>query len=677
MRKPPTALLLLTLLIATAAAEAAPPAQARRPLTVDDLSAVRVVSDPQISPDGNWVAYTIEETDVKADLSRSDLWMTSWDGTQTVRLTETPESEHSARWSPDGKQLAFLSTGPDREAAEQLWLIDPSGATPGATLNRVTSLANGVSDFDWAPDSRRLVLVAGVTPDGSAERSAAEPIVIDRMLFKRDGYGYLGKARSRLHLLDLADGSVVQLTDGPYDEIMPAFSPDGKQIAYVTKLGADPDRHENWDILSIAPKAGAKPKRVSESDFMECDPVWGWNWGGRPNWSPDSRRIACIQTGPLEWSWFTLQQVVLFPASGGRGSQPTAALDRNTTRPRFSSDGSRIFFVLEDDQSTLLASIATDGSDLQRLTQAGRCVSEFDLGPDGKIALLTSAPDAPPEISALEGGQLRALTHANAEWLASVELSNAEPVRYAGADGTMLHGLLMKPPGFREGVRYPTVLRLHGGPVGQWQYEFVFSWQVLAAQGYVVFGPNVRGSSGRGEVFQKTIFGDWGNLDVQDVLAAADYLVANGVADEKRLGVGGWSAGAILTNYTIASDTRFGAATSGAGVSNMLAGFGTDEWWQDWEAELGLPWETTGKWLRASYPFLHADRIKTPTLFLGGLEDYNVPEIHGEQMYSALNRLGVPTRLVLYPGESHGISKPSFQRDVLTRYLAWYDQWLR
>ncbi len=162
-----------------------------------------------------------------------------------------------------------------------------------------------------------------------------------------------------------------------------------------------------------------------------------------------------------------------------------------------------------------------------------------------------------------------------------------------------------------------------------------------------------------------------------DVLAAADHVVAAGIADPKRLGVGGWSAGAMLTNYTIASDRRFGAATSGAGVSNMLAGFGTDEWWQDWEAELGVPWKKLDNWLRVSYPFLHADRIATPTLFLCGADDYNVPVGHSEQMYTALRRLGVPTQLVVYPDESHGISRPSFRRDVLTRYLAWYDRWLQ
>ena len=644
-----------------------------RTLVVDDLNAVKHVSVPQISPDGAWVVYIITEVDVKADVSHSDIWLTRWDGSETAQLTATSQSEHSPRWSPDGKRLAFLSTGTDPEAVDQLWLVEPGDGEP----ERITSLANGVTDFDWAPDSRRLVLVSAVAPEGSGADSTSGPIVIDRMLFKRDGYGYLGKARSRLHLLDLEDKGVTVLTDGPHDEIMPSFSPDGKRIAYVTKLGKDPDRHENWDILTIKPNPGANPKRVTEGDLMECDPVWGWSWGSNPAWSPDSRQIACIQSGPLEFSWFTLQQVAIFSAKGDRGKQPTAALDRNTTRPRFSNDGSRVFFILEDDQSAVLASIAIDGSDLQRLTLPGHTVSAYDLGPDGKIAVLSSTPDAPPEIAALEGEKLRPLTHANAELLASVQLSNAEAVSYQGADGTELHGLLMKPPGFRKGVRYPTVLRLHGGPVAQWQHEFDFSWQVIAAQGYVVFGPNPRGSSGRGETFQKTIFGDWGNADVPDVLAAADYLVETGIADPKRLGVGGWSSGSMLTNYTIASDTRFRAATSGAGVSNMLAGFGTDEWWQDWEAELGLPWETPENWLRVSYPFLHADRIKTPTLFLCGAEDYNVPVIHSEQMYMALKRLGVPTQLIVYPGQSHGISKPSFQRDVLTRYLAWYDQWLR
>ncbi|HXV37859.1 MAG TPA: S9 family peptidase [Myxococcota bacterium] len=667
---------------AAGAGRAEPTRPARAP-RVDDLALLREISAPRISPDGRSVAYAVTEIDVAADEHRSDIWVTRWDGAQSTRLTNTPQSEHSPRWSPDGRWLAFLSSGAGPAAADQLWLIDPGGGTP----EPVTALDAGVTDFDWAPDSRRIVAVsdvalsdlnrdvAAVRPASAGTMSTPTPIVIDRLLFKRDGYGYLARARSRLHLLDFRDRSVVQLTDGPHDEILPAFSPDGARIAFVTKLGADPDSHGDWDILAIEPVPGAKPRRVSESDFMECDPVWGW--GSRPVWSPDSLRIACVQSGPLALSWFSLQQLAIFPAQGGRAEQPTAALDRNTTRPRFSADGSRVYFLLEEEQTTLLASSRLDGSDLRRLTPADRSVAEYDLGADGRIAVLSSSSDAPPEISVLDAGTLREITQVNAELRASVQLVRVESLSFRAADGTALSGLLMKPAASRDDARLPTILRLHGGPVAQWQHQFDLDWQILAARGYAVFGPNPRGSSGRGEQFQRAIFGDWGNADVKDVLAAADHLVATGIADPDRLGIGGWSAGAMLTNYVVASDTRFKAATSGAGVSNMLAGYGTDEWWQDWEAELGAPWESPEKWLRVSYPFLHANRIRTPTLFLCGEQDFNVPAIHSEQMYLALRRLGVPTRLVIYPGESHGISRPRFQRDVLERYLAWYDEWLR
>jgi len=223
-------------------------AESARTLVVDDLNSVKHVSVPRISPDGNWVAYAITEVDVKADESRSDIWLTRWDGSETAQLTATSQSEHSPRWAPDGKRLAFLSTGTDPDAVDQLWLVDAKGGKP----DRVTSLANGVTDFDWAPDSRRIVLISGVAPEGSDAESTSGPIVIDRMLFKRDGYGYLGKARSRLHLLDLADKSVTVLTDGPHDEIMPSFSPDGRiLLAERHRVALSPDGH-GGSLLALA-----------------------------------------------------------------------------------------------------------------------------------------------------------------------------------------------------------------------------------------------------------------------------------------------------------------------------------------------------------------------------------------------------------------------------------------
>jgi dipeptidyl aminopeptidase/acylaminoacyl peptidase len=252
-----------------------------------------------------------------------------------------------------------------------------------------------------------------------------------------------------------------------------------------------------------------------------------------------------------------------------------------------------------------------------------------------------------------------------------------EEIAFKSRDGTAIHGFVLKPADFRPGRRYPTLLRIHGGPVWQYFHDFAnLDWQVFAARGYLVVGVNPRGSSGRGEKFSTAIFAAWGEKDGDDVLAAVDHLVARGIADPERLGIGGWSYGGILTNQVIARDRRFKAATSGAGQGNALLGYGTDMYTLEYELELGKPWANLDAWKRVSQPFLQADRIVTPTLFLCGQEDWNVPLINSEQMYQALKSLGRKTELVIYPGEAHGINRPSFVLDRMERYLAWYDEHL-
>jgi dipeptidyl aminopeptidase/acylaminoacyl peptidase len=234
-----------------------------------------------------------------------------------------------------------------------------------------------------------------------------------------------------------------------------------------------------------------------------------------------------------------------------------------------------------------------------------------------------------------------------------------------------------KPPDYEPGRTYPTILDLHGGPVWQYYHDFAnLDWQVLAASGYVVLGVNPRGSSGRGEQFALAIWAAWGQKDGEDVLAAVDWAVAHGIADPARLGVGGRSYGGMLTNEVIARDKRFKAAISEAGQGNAFGGYGTDQYVLEWETELGKPWEKPDAWKRVSYPFLNANRIVTPTLFVCGQDDWNVPLVNSEQMYQALRSVGVPTALVIYPGEAHEIKRPSFVRDRMTRYLEWYGRYL-
>jgi dipeptidyl aminopeptidase/acylaminoacyl peptidase len=272
---------------------------------------------------------------------------------------------------------------------------------------------------------------------------------------------------------------------------------------------------------------------------------------------------------------------------------------------------------------------------------------------------------------------MRRLTHQNDALIGELQLGATEDFASRSKDGTEVHGLMVKPASYTAGKKYPMLLMIHGGPNGQDEHSFSFDRQLFAAHDYVVISVNYRGSSGRGSAFQKAIFADWGGKEVMDLLGAVDYAVASGVADPDRLGIGGWSYGGILTDYTIASDTRFKAAVSGASSALQLSMYGSDQYIVQYENELGPPWKSRDLWVKLSYPFFQADRIKTPTLYLSGDRDFNVPTIGVEQMYQALKSLGVDTELIVYPGQFHGIMVPSYQRDRLERYLAWFDKYLK
>lgn len=661
---------MLAVLVAPAAA------QGQRKLSLDDLYRLREVSSPEMSPEGGWVAYSVSLSDSVKDRSDSDLWMTSWDGRRSLRLTTSKANEGTPRWSPDGRYLAFLSSREDEREVAQVWLLDRSGGE----AERVTDLPGGVSDYAWSPDSKRLALIASdpdtaaSTKSDTAKPKTAPPIVIDRFQFKEDETGYLDRRREHLYLFDLATRKAQMLTPGNYYEKAPSWSPDGRSIAFTSKRRPDFDRTDNWDLYVVDATPGARPRQVTTFEGPDMHP----DWGGRPvTWSPDGKYLAYVQGGPLKLIYYAGQKLAVVPASGGPARIVTPSLDRNVLSPRWSADGKSLLFLLEDDRVTHLARVPAQGGSVELLTKGRRLVSDYSVSSNGRVTLLTSSPTAPHEVFALERTELRPLSRQNDQWLRSIQLAPVEEISFQSRDGTSINGFLVRPVGYRTGSRVPTVLRIHGGPVYQFSNEFNLEWQLLAADGYAIVAANPRGSSGRGEKFSTAIWADWGNKDGQDVLAAVDYAVGQGVADSTRLGVGGWSYGGILTNQVIARDQRFKAATSGAGQSNALAGYGTDQYVREYEAELGTPWANTDTWLRVSYPFFHADRIVTPTLFLCGEKDFNVPLLNSEQMYQALKSLGRETQLVVYPGEYHSIQKPSYERDRLQRYLGWYARFLK
>jgi dipeptidyl aminopeptidase/acylaminoacyl peptidase len=662
------------LLAATAAAPSSVGAQApRRPLQVADLDAFRDLRDLAIAPDGTWVAYTVATADVARDKDDADIWMSNWAGTEHVRLTTGPERETDPLFSPDGKWIAFLSGrkagDDDKTSGGQVWLL----SRQGGEARRLTDRKGGVSDVQWSPDSTRLVLV-GDDPDPEEDKkdddkTPKKPIVIDRFGFKRDGDGYLSNRRSHLYVLTIATGAIEPLTAGDWDDQLPAWSPDGARIAFVSGRGSDADRTNDTNVFVVDAKAGAQPRALTTWSGPDHD--------ARPAWSPDGTRIAYLQGSEPKYYAYSRNTLAVVPAAGGPPKLLTDAAAIDVEAPAWAPDGASLYVVAIDDRARELARVAAGGGTLTRLTTGRRVVRNPVVAKDGKVAAIASTGTTAPEIHGVDAtGQLTAISHQNDAWLGKLQLGAVEDFDFTSPDGTKVGAILVKPVGYEASKRYPLILYIHGGPNSQDQHELDLESQVLAAHGYAVLNVNYRGSAGRDAKFQTAIFADWGHYEVVDLLAGVDAAAAKGIADAARLGIGGWSYGGISTNYTIATDARFKAAVSGAGSSLQHSMFGTDQYVFQYTLEMGAPWKNPDVWMKVSYPFFKADRIKTPTLFLCSQADFNVPCAGAEQMYQALRTEGVETQLVIYPGQNHGLSVPSYRRDRLQRYLDWFGKYL-
>src|SRR5262245_8212532 len=649
--------------------------QSRRPLTPDDIFEFKSVADPRISPDGAWVAYTVTTMDRKEDNSDTDIYMVATSGGDPIRLTGSKKPENGPRWSPDGRYLAFTSARDGKKM--QVYLLDRRGGEAQV----ITDYKTGASSITWSPDGSKLaVLVSDPDPnDQDADKAEADkkpkPHVITRLQFMRDGEGYLTNVKRHIHVFDIATRSDVEIAHERYDDGAPVWSPDGKLIAFSSNRTDNPDANDNSDIFVVEPKAGARPRAVTTYQGSDGSPAFG----------PDGKSIVYTQGGDPKDIWYAMNNIALVPVDGGTPKILTAGLDRSVARPQFTPDGTKVLFLLEEGGNVHLARVPAAGGTIERVLNGERDVNAFDVAKTGDIAFLESQPQQPNEvfwIPAAPKGPVSAvppqLTHVNDAFLAKISLGTVERYKAKSADGTTIEAYLTRPPNAPPGnnVKLPTILRIHGGPVSQYSTGFNQEWQMLAAQGFAVVAANPRGSSGYGGDFSRAIWADWGNKDYDDVMAAVDTAIAMGVADPDRLGVGGWSYGGILTDHVIAKTTRFKAAISGASEFNYLANYGNDHYQRQWEAELGLPWQKPEAWMRIS-PFFKMDKIVTPTLVLGGDLDVNVPIIGGQQLYQGLKRLGRDTELVVYPGEYHGIRRPSFQKDRYERYIAWYSKYLK
>jgi dipeptidyl aminopeptidase/acylaminoacyl peptidase len=652
--------------LAAVSMAAAPLTYAARPLQPEDWYRFQAVSALTMAADGSAVAYVLTAYDKSADESRDALWIADWSGRHSMRLLrlQGEAADRLPRFTPDGRAVSFLSAPPG--SSTQLWSIDRQGGNP----HLLSHVPGDVEGYAWAPDGRHVVLVA----HAHAAAKTSRPIVIDALHFKQDRDGYLdADSLSHLYLLDTATAAVQALSADPQrSDSLPAYAPDGRHLAFVgnrydrmSELGVD-----EIYVMDVAP--GATPKRLLT--------LWSPNHQ-HLQWSPDGTRIALLRGDEQKYNAYMTDQLLLADAASGSVRVLAASLDRAVVTPTFSADGSALEFAVEDDGYQYPAQVNLTTGAVQHL--ADRVVVEELACAAGHTAVLASDDHSGVEVYALEHGQLRALSAHNRALLAELALGSVEDVSFRSGDGTTIHGQLVKPPQFTGGRRYPTILWIHGGPNGQDDHSLQLEGygpplerQLFATHGYLVLAVNYRGSSGRGAQFARSILADWGHKEVADLLAGVDYAVAAGLADPTRLGVGGWSYGGLLTDYVIASDTRFKAAISGAGSGNQLGMYGVDEYVLQYNAEMGPPWRNTDLWLKVSYPFFRAERIRTPTLFLGGSKDFNVPLAGGEQMYQALRTLGVPSELIVYPDQYHVLTRPSFLVDRSRRYLDWMARYL-
>ena len=650
---------------------------AKRPLAIDDIYRMQEVGHAQTSPDGKLIAYTVTSVDREADKRHTSIWMVNWEGTQNLRLTYGPESCSSPRWSPDGRYLAFVSSRPP-DGKSQVWLLDRRGGE----ARQLTKVKESLSDYTWSPDGKRLLLEmspgdednSASAPSPGATPKVSKPIVIDRYHFKEDGDGYLTAAsNNQLYLFDVETEKLDPLTtDRKFNDSHPVWSPDGSRIAYISNHATDPDKSDTDEIFLLDTRPGATPQKLPNA----------YQPGGQLAWSPDGKLLAYLAGLEPKYTAYNLNRLAIMSLANQESRMLTEGLDRGVSSPEFTADGSAITFLVADDQHVYSARTPVSGGAIERLSGPDFVILQQSSA-TGHTAVTAASDTVAAEIFALESGKLRKLTSHNDVLLSDVQLGTVQDISFKSKDGTEIHGMMIKPPSFDPSRKYPTLLWIHGGPNGQDTHSLTFNTyplqlerQLFAAHGYVTLAINYRGSSGRGAEFTRSIFADWGNKEVADLLAGVEFAVASGIADPNRLGVGGWSYGGMLTDYIIASDPRFKAAISGAGIGNELSMYGSDEYIVQYNNEIGPPWKSLDTWIKVSYPFFHADRIHTPTLFMGGQADFNVPIIGCEQMYQALRTLNVATQLVVYPGQHHLFTRPSYIHDRLQRYFGWYDLYL-
>ena len=682
-------------------------AQQKRAMTFEDVMALKSVSDAQVSPDGKWVAYVVTSTDMKENANDADIWLVSAAGGAPIRLTNNKKNDNQPRWSPNGKQIAFVSA---REEKPQIFLISPFGGE----ADKLTESKSGVQSFQWSPDGGRIAFVAPQEPTPDEEKRLKDKDdaqVIDKN-FK---FG-------RIWVIDVTTRKAVEIVKEDYHASDPQWSPDGRLIAFVsnpTPKADDGVLSDIWVIdatSAVSPdvvalknklgqlvdslpgleaKAGPSYFRLMEvqGQIVAVQREIGQKSGLRkvsdndgpdasPRWSPNQKHIAYLSRD-LKTADVGQLRLMVTPVGGGAPRSLTSNFLYQPGAPKWSADGQTIYFSSSVRTTSQLFSVSASGGDPKQLSTVKGVMGQVSFSGDGSVLAFTKSDTQHPDdvyvSKAFPIADPVKLTNHNPQARAYA-MGASEVITWKSKDGMEIEGLVIYPVGYQSGRRYPTIALIHGGPAGVWAQGFPGSWgnfgHVLAGKGWVAFYPNVRGSSGYGEKFLASNVRDWGGGDYQDIQTGLDNLIARGIADPDKLGQAGWSYGGYMTAWTLTQTNRFKAVMVGAGLTNMFSMYSTNDLQRTLEGYFGAqPWDDLEAYRRAS-AMSFIKQARTPTLILHGASDVRVPPSQAQELYMGLRKNGVPVEMVLFPREPHGLQEPRHRLDKMRREYAWFSKYV-
>lgn len=655
-------------------------AQTKRAIKVDDLWAMKRIGSFSLSPDGKTIAYTVTSYSFGTNKGNTDIYLIDADGKNLRTLKNSEKNESEPKFSPDGKSIAFVRDG-------QIWQCNPDGSNE----KQLTNIYTGASDFEWSPDGKKMLFVSSVYPecttqdcneqkDKAYEESKVKAEIFTELMY-RHWNDWRGHKRSHLFLLDIATGEFKDLTEGNKEDVPPPalgssndfnFSPDGNEVAFTLNPEFSTAISTNNEVYLLSLSSPSSPKLISTSKGVDCQPVY----------STDGKWLAWTS---MKRAGFEADKkdLILFDRKTGKMKNLTEDLDRSLEEFIWSTDSKTIYFTAQNEINSSIYKLDVESGNAELFYKENYNTS-ISISSDGKtLFFIKQRANLPSEIFSLSTdgrNTLRQITFVNKDLLSQLEMNSVETFWCGGANGDKVQSVLVKPPFFDPNKKYPMMFLIHGGPQGAWEDNFHYRWnyQMFASQGYVVVAPNPRGSTGYGQKFTDEISGDWGGKVYTDLMNAYEYAVKNfPFIDSKNTFAAGASYGGYMINWIAGHTDRFNALVSHAGVFNLESMYGTTEelWFPEWEFG-GTPWqkrEVYEKW--SPHRYIH--NCKTPVLVIHGAKDFRVPEEQAFQLFTSLQRLGVESKFLYFPDETHFVAKPLNSKLWWNTVYDWFKKHLK